>query len=157
MKVFVFLSLVFGAGVVLAKTDCSNSLFEGGPSYSCKTAKGAEVCVATGHHTAVKRDGVYLFTPGDESGAFNHMIFENPAPAQCKLAAFKACTHQTFENDGTSLVGYRYRAPDVWDARSSQWFLNIDLATGTGKFEIKAYDVDGELRNHLVHDLKDCK
>lgn len=154
--VTIFVSLSFAQAS--SECDAADTLFSGGKSYSCQLESGDPVCLKVGYHDTVQTDGFRIFeTDENKIDQVDEMFFDERSFLKCKVTFFKACTHEEISITETSIKGYTYRAPDVWDARSSEKSFEYDFTKGYGELVLKSYNVDGSLKNQTTTAVHSCK
>lgn len=155
------LALAASIGAATANAnDCTkqDTLFEGNTGVLCQTPEGQPVCVKWGFHPTVKKNGLRIFSVDQESAdRIDRMIFNDPVWHNCKLAVLGGCTDERVKVRESKVTAYRYKSPDVWDARSSETKFALDLTTGSAQIATKGWGPKGDLTHDSSLGLNSCR
>ena len=154
----IFLSLVVLFTVQSQAKTCSelDTLFEAKESFICDSEEGDKVCINFGYHPTVELDGMRIMTVQNDAIVEDRMIFHEPVWHNCVLSVFKACTNQYVKETGYGYKAYRKRAPDVWDARSSEVNFKIYVEDGYAEVRVRGYNVQGKLTSDNKIPYRNC-
>lgn len=155
---FLLFAIAFTSSAQANFCTDQDTLFDTDRSFMCTdSSTGTEYCVLWGYHPTVEETGIRLFQK-DDKYADDRMIFHSPAFLGCKASlGFKACIHETVTFRDNKLKAYRYKAPDVWDARSSKVKFEMDVKTSNAKLQRKSHSPNGELHSANTQNFIDCK
>ena len=148
-------ALILGTNITYAMTCTSlDTLISASETYLCKSQNGA-VCINFGNHTSLQLPSIHVFSVDDNSTTFpREIMVHGPVLDRCTFSGaggLRSCTHTSVGTNAKTIEGYRYRAPDFWDARSSTAKFQLDKVQG--KAESRR---SGSQSKSESHELTSC-